>query len=134
MKFTKYEIYWPCPIMANIWQQFQVALIVNFSWVTSKIRGSFVSELLRASWHSARLGTLFSFFKLQRSLFLKNIIGTQIKIVLLENPFCTFFEFIPQPEWKMSIFDPPLFLQRLATFQQLCHHAKGLFNVKIPLY
>ena len=52
MKFTKYEIYWPCPIMANIWQQFQVALIVNFSWVTSKIWGSFVSELLRASWHS----------------------------------------------------------------------------------
>ena len=27
--------------------------IVNFSWVTSKIRGGFVSELLRASWHSA---------------------------------------------------------------------------------
>ena len=25
----------------------------SFSWVTSKIRGSFVSELLRASWHSA---------------------------------------------------------------------------------
>ena len=43
MKFTKYEIYWPCPIMAN---KFQVALIVNFSWVTLKIWGSFVSELL----------------------------------------------------------------------------------------
>ena len=27
--------------------------MVNFRWVTSKIRGSFVSELLRASWHSA---------------------------------------------------------------------------------
>ena len=24
----------------------------SFSWVTSKIHGSFVSELLRASWHS----------------------------------------------------------------------------------
>ena len=58
MKFTKYEIYWLCPITANIWQQFQVALIVNFSWVTSKIQGSFVSELLRASWHSAPLSSL----------------------------------------------------------------------------
>ena len=29
---------------------------MNFSWVTSKIRGSFVSELLRASWHSGEGG------------------------------------------------------------------------------
>ena len=28
----------------------------SFSWVTSKIRGSFVSELLRASWHSGGSG------------------------------------------------------------------------------
>ena len=28
----------------------------SFSWVTSKIRGSFVSELLRASLHSAAPG------------------------------------------------------------------------------
>ena len=52
MKFTKYENYWLWLIMANIKQPFWVALIVNFSWITSKIWGSFISELLRASWHS----------------------------------------------------------------------------------
>ena len=36
--------------------RFSVALMVNFSWVTSKIQGSFVSELLRASWHSGEGG------------------------------------------------------------------------------
>ena len=39
--------------MAGSWQQIWVTQIVNFSWVTSKVRGSFDSSLLRASWHGA---------------------------------------------------------------------------------
>ena len=38
---------------------------MNFSWVTSKIRGSFVSELLRASWHS---GGVYSSYSLATDL------------------------------------------------------------------
>ena len=34
----------------------------SFSWVTSKIQGSFVSELLRASWHSGGGGGRLAHF------------------------------------------------------------------------